>query len=96
MSAFDDDDPVVPDGLGIRRRRRALGLSRGDLVAAIEARSREASGRAESVSRDLLRGIEEADERVPYGVLGLISLGLGCNPVELLRDEAAEGAPPTG
>jgi transcriptional regulator with XRE-family HTH domain len=94
MSSFEDDAPVVPDGLGIRRRRRALGLSRADLAAAIEARSREATGLAESVSRNLLQGIEEANERVPYRVLGLIALGLGCNPVELLRDESAPAPTP--
>jgi len=87
---FDDDARVRPDGLGVRRRRRALGLSRADLVDRIERRSREASGRAEALSRNLLRAIEEESERVPYRVLVLLSLGLGCNPVELLLEERAE------
>jgi hypothetical protein len=93
VAAFEDDALVRPDGLGIRRRRRALGLSRADLVALIERRSREATGRAESVSRNLLRGIEEENERVPYRALVLISLALGCNPVELLQDDPAGPTP---
>ena len=93
MGDFDDDALVRPDGLGVRRRRRALGLSRADLVAQIERRSREATGRTESVSRNLLKGIEEEDERVPYRVLVLTSLALGCNPVELLKDDPAGPTP---
>lgn len=95
MGSFDDDAPVRPDGLTIRRLRRRLGWSRGELALAIERRSREATGRAESVSRNLLQGIEEGNERVPYETLCLISLGLDCNPVEILRDErAAESEAP--
>jgi hypothetical protein len=89
MDAFDDDARVRPDGLTIRRRRRRLGWSRGELAAAIERRSREATGRAESVSRNLLQGVEEANEPVPYATLCLISLGLDCNPVEILQAERA-------
>jgi transcriptional regulator with XRE-family HTH domain len=90
---FDDDAPVRPDGLTIRRLRRHRGWSRSELSAAIARRSREASGRAESVSPNLLQGIEEANERVPYATLCLISLGLDCNPVELLGHDAATNAP---
>jgi len=93
MGSFDDDDPVRPDGLTIRRLRRRLGWSRGELVAALERRSREATGRAESVTRNLLQGIEEANERVPYATLCLISLALDCNPVEILKDEPPAEAP---
>ena len=93
MDAFDDDAPVRPDGLTIRRRRRRLGWSRGELAAAIERRSREATGRAVSVSRNVLQGVEEANERIPYATLCLISLGLDCNPVDILRDERGGDAP---
>jgi transcriptional regulator with XRE-family HTH domain len=82
---FDDAAPVRPDGRTIRRRRRLLGLSRADLAARIERRSREATGRAESVSRNVLAHVEERSERVPYATLCLIALGLDCNPVELLE-----------
>ena len=40
-----------------------------------------------SVSRNVLQGVEEANERIPYATLCLISLGLDCNPVDILRDE---------
>jgi len=97
MGSFDDDARVRPDGLTIRRLRRQRGWSRGELAAAIERRSREATGRVESVSRNLLQGIEEANERVPYATLCLVSLGLDCNPVELLQDERpAEDEAPLG
>jgi transcriptional regulator with XRE-family HTH domain len=91
--SFDDDSPVRPDGLTIRRRRRHRGWSRADLVSAIELRSREATGRAESVSRNVLQGIEESNERVSYETLCLVALGLDCNPVELLLEESAEPEP---
>jgi hypothetical protein len=87
VDTFDDDAPVRPDGLGIRRRRRGRGWSRGDLGAAIEVRSRAATGRSESVTRAQLQGIEDANERIPYATLCLIALGLDCNPVELVLDE---------
>lgn len=93
MGAFDDDAVVRPDGLTIRRLRRQLGWSRGELAAAIERRSREATGRGESVSRNVLQGVEETNERVPYATLCLISLALDCNPIEILaaeRDETGE------
>ena len=91
MARFDDDAPVRPDGLSIRRRRRRLGWSRGELVTAIGARSREATGVPETLTRNLLQGIEEANERVAYRTLCLIALGLDCNPVELLLDDAQTG-----
>jgi transcriptional regulator with XRE-family HTH domain len=87
MARFDDDAPVRPDGLTIRRRRRRLGWSRGELVHAIGARSREATGIPETLTRNLLQGIEEANERVAYRTLSLIALGLDCNPVELLLED---------
>jgi hypothetical protein len=86
--AFDDDDPIRPDGLGIRRRRRGRGWSRADLTAAVEQRTREATGRKEPLSRNLLQGIEETNERVPYVVVSRIALALDCNPVELVLPEA--------
>jgi transcriptional regulator with XRE-family HTH domain len=95
MARFDDDAKVRPDGLGIRRRRRRLGWSRAELVAAIGSRSREATGVPETLTRNLLQGIEESNERVAYRTLCLIALGLDCNPVELVvaapEDDAAAG-----
>lgn len=68
--------------------RRGLGLSRAGLSQRIERRSFEATGRVESVSRNVLQHVEEAGERVPYATLCLIALGLDCNPMELLAPEA--------
>ena len=59
-----------------------------DFVRMLAARSRERTGLRGALSRNLLQGIEETNERVPYGTLCLIALGLDCNPVELL-DEGA-------
>ena len=89
---LEDDTPVVPDGLTIRRRRRRLGASRRDFVAMLAARSRELTGLPATLSRNVLQGIEETNERVPYATLCLIALGLDCNPVELL-DEGGAGRP---
>jgi transcriptional regulator with XRE-family HTH domain len=80
---------VRPDGLTIRRLRRGLGLSRAALSARIERRSFESTGRAESVSRNVLQHVEEGGERIPYATLCLIALGLDCNPIELLATEGA-------
>jgi hypothetical protein len=85
---YDDATPVRPDGLTIRRLRRELGLSRAGLSERIARRSREATGRTESVSRNVLQHVEEAGERVSYATLCLIALGLDCNPMEILAAEA--------
>lgn len=92
--AFDDDLPIRPDGLGIRRRRRGRGWSRTELAAAVEVRTREATGRGEPLSRNLLRGIEEANERVAYAVVSRIALALDCNPIELVLAESPPAADP--
>lgn len=95
MGAFDDDAAVRPDGLTIRRRRRQRGWSRGELSAAIERRSREATGRGETVTRNVLQGVEEVNERIPYATLCLIALALDCNPIEILAAERDEIGEPT-
>jgi len=86
MSVFDDDAMVVPDGGRVRLLRHRRGWSRRDLVSAIaSARVRE-SGLRETISLNQLEGIEEADEPVPYAMLRLVASGLGCEPVELVRE----------
>jgi transcriptional regulator with XRE-family HTH domain len=85
---LDDDASVVPDGLAVRRRRRARGWSRHALSDAVRRASLAATGLPDTVSPDLIRGIEERGERVPYAILCLLAGGLDCNPVELLGPEA--------
>ncbi len=89
--SFDDASPITPDGVGIRRRRRRRGWSRRTFVAEIAEASFRESGLRETISPHLLEGIEETNERVPYGTLCRIAAGLDCNPVELLlEDEKGE------
>jgi hypothetical protein len=91
VADFDDETRITPDGLTIRRRRRRLGVSRRDFLALLEARTRTATGIAETLPRSVLRGIEESNERVAYATLCLIALGLDCNPIELLQGEGTGG-----
>ena len=82
--SFDDEKPVIPDGLQIRGLRHARGWSRRALVAAISEATFRESGRRETISRNVLEGVEETNEPVPYSVLCMIATGLDRNPVELL------------
>ena len=86
MSAYDDDSLVVPDGGRVRGLRHHRGWSRRDLVEAVPRASERASGRRETLSLNLLGGIEEMDEPVPFATLRLIAGGLDCEPIELARE----------
>jgi transcriptional regulator with XRE-family HTH domain len=90
VSVYDDDSVVVPDGGRVRLLRHRRGWSRRELVEAIaRAREREA-GLRETLSLNLLEGIEENDEPVPFATLRLLASGLDCQPVELVREPEAE------
>lgn len=82
--SFDDETHVIPDGLQIRGLRHDRGWSRRALVAAISEATFRESGLRETISRNVLEGVEEANEPVPYSVLCLIAAGLDRNPVELV------------
>lgn len=90
MSAYDDDSVVVPDGGLVRGLRHRRGWSRRDLVRAVARASERATGRPETLSLNLLGGIEEMDEPVPYATLRLIASGLDCEPIELAREPEAD------
>ncbi len=75
---------VRPDGLVVRGRRHALGWSPRDLVEAIGRASTRETGVWETITPNLLRGIEEQNEAIPYQTLCLVAAGLDCNPAELL------------
>ncbi len=85
MRSFDDNEPVLPDGVAIRRLRRGRGWSRRDFVRAIAEASVRASGRRETISVNQLEGIEEGNERVDYDVLCRVAAGLNADPVDLLQ-----------
>ena len=84
--SLDDDSGVVPDGTAIRRLRRRRGWSRRAFIEAIADASQRESGLRETISPNLLEGVEEANERIPFATLRRIAAGLDVNPVELLAD----------
>ncbi len=83
---FDDEVPVRPDGLSIRRMRHDRGWSRRDLCRAIARASLRATGIASSLTPNQIAGMEEHGERVAYTDLCLVAAGLDCNPVDLLAE----------
>ena len=89
MSAFDDDQEVTPDGTAIRRMRRRQGWSRRAFVRIVADVSFRESGLRETVSINLLEGMEEANEPVPYAVLCRVAAGLDADPVTLVSENPA-------
>lgn len=85
---------VRPDGIVIRGRRHVLGWSRRELCSAIQAAQLRATGVPESLTPNLLIGIEEHNEIIPYATLCLVAAGLDCNPVEIEHAVDAETALP--
>jgi transcriptional regulator with XRE-family HTH domain len=83
---YDDLRPVHPDGLAIRRLRRERGWSRRDLLEAIAEAALRETGIRETISPNLLEGIEEANESIPYSTLCRIASGLDCEPIDLLGE----------
>ena len=83
----DDQRRVRPDGYAIRGRRHARGWSPRDLLEAVAEAHCRATGMRRTISPNLLRGMEERNESVPYATLRLVASGLDCNPVELLLEE---------
>ena len=86
----EDERLVRPDGLAIRGRRHRLAWSPRDLVDAIGRASARETGLRESITPDLLLGIEEDNEVIPYATLRLVAAGLDCNPVELVAADPAD------
>ncbi|HEU4431648.1 MAG TPA: hypothetical protein VFT98_23010 [Myxococcota bacterium] len=86
MTRFGDRSRVVPDGLGIRRRRRERGWSQRDLVRAICDAHERATGRRIVFNLNLLHHVEEECEPIDYATVVLVAAGLGCDPVDLVAD----------
>jgi hypothetical protein len=87
VSAYDDDALVVPDGGRVRLLRHRRGWSRRALVDAVARASERATGVPTTLSLNLLGGIEETNESIPYATLCRIAAGLECEPVELVRPD---------
>ena len=81
---------IRPDGLGIRGRRHARGWSPRDLVEAIGRAATRETGVWETITPNLLLGVEEQNESIPWQTLRLIAAGLDCNPAELLAWDDAQ------
>ena len=83
---YEDGRPVRPDGSAIRRLRRDRGWSRRDLLEAIAYACLRETGIRVTISPNLLEGVEEKNEAIPYSTLCRIASGLACEPVELLLE----------
>jgi DNA-binding Xre family transcriptional regulator len=75
---------VRPDGLSIRRLRHDRAWAWRDLVEAIGDACERATGLRKTITPNLLKGIEEHNEPIPYETLCLIADGLECDPVDIL------------
>jgi hypothetical protein len=84
---MDDEKQLVrPDGLSIRRRRHERSWAPRDLVDAIGKASIVATGLRETITPNLLQGIEEQNEPIPYTTLRMVARGLDCDPVDILAE----------
>lgn len=75
---------VTPVGLTVRRLRHERGWAPRKLIQAIAEASFRSAGLRETISPNLLAGIEEKNERIPYETLCLLAAGLDCDPIDLL------------
>jgi transcriptional regulator with XRE-family HTH domain len=83
----DDARRVRPDGLSVRRLRHERGWSPRDLVVAIERASIVATGVPQTITPNLLSGIEEHNEPISFATLRLVASGFDCDVVDLLLEE---------
>ena len=90
----DDARPVRPLGRAVRKRRIERGWSPRALIDAIEAAHRRSTGIARTITPNVLAGIEERDEVVPYDTLCLVASGFDCDPVDLLAEDPPRKRPP--
>jgi len=93
MKELQENDPHVrPSGQNVRRLRHEHGWSPRDLVEAIAVASERASGIRRSITPNLLSGIEEKSEKIPYATLCLVADGLDCDPIDILAPENVDSA----
>ncbi len=89
----DDERHVRPNGLSVRRLRHEKGWSPRDLVEAIGDACERATGIRETITPNLLKGIEEHWENIPRTTLRLIADGLDCDPADILDSDPAPTVP---
>lgn len=85
MKEDDRTQRVTPAGLVVRRLRHEHGWPPRELIVAIGEASYRSNGQRETITPNLLAGIEERNEPVPYETLCLVAAGLGCDPIDILR-----------
>ena len=83
-----DPEVVRPDGQSIRRRRHERGWPPRELIDAISDASEASSGIPKTITPNLLLGIEDHNEAIPYETLCLVADGLHCDPVDILMVES--------
>ena len=84
---IDETESVRPDGLTVRRMCHARGWSAREMVDAIAVDCERATGIRDTITPNLLKGIEEHNEAVSYATLRLVADGFGCDPVEILSSK---------
>lgn len=86
----EDERAVQPDGLSVRRFRHDRGWSTRDMVNAVADACERATGLRETITPNVLKAIEEHNERIPYATLCLIADGFGCDPTDILATSRRE------
>ena len=82
----DEESEIVrPDGQSIRRRRHEQGWPPRELINARADASLTASGIRKTITPNLLLGIEDHSEAIPYDTLCLVADGLRCDPIDILK-----------
>jgi transcriptional regulator with XRE-family HTH domain len=87
---FDEDRPVQPDGLTVRRMRHDRGWSTRELVTAVAEACERATGLRDTLTPNILKAVEEHNEYISYATLCLIADGFGCDPTDILYTPRAD------
>ncbi len=74
--------------------RHEQGWSRREFIDAISSASERASGIPETITPNILIGIEEHNEPIPYSTLCLIADGLDCDPADIVNSNIPEPESP--
>ena len=87
----DEEAEIVrPDGRAVRRRRHERAWPPRELIEAIGHAHEVATGIRKTISPNLLLGIEDHNEAIPYETLCMVADGLHCDPIDILMIENEE------